>query len=353
MISEDVFLPGTEQSFRRRVLLALQKAVYWSGVGYLYLKIRRQQGAIILTYHSVAPAASAYWIDPRNRISPGLFERQMRFLAEHRRVISTNALLKALMERSPLPAGSVVLTFDDGYRDNLGIAAPVLRHYGLHALLYVPTGLMTRGESPWADDLYTLFRTRTKHTLRLPDDGTAIHDLRDPRASRTAYAQVSRALVTADRLRRDALLRSVVDQLAPSENTPRLTVSWDELRALQSRFPLFDLGVHSANHIDYTSVEKNIVREDLRECAADFYRELGTPAVHFAYPYDRRSDNTDGWVAAAGLRSAVGSGSDCLVSTSCDPHKLQRLDTPRSMSLFRFWTSGAYPGLPRTLIGRA
>lgn len=349
---ENVFLPRSEEPFRRRVLLALEKLLYWSGLGYMHLKTRHPQGAVILTYHSITAAANAVWIDPRNRLSPKLFERQMSFLAASRSAISMNTLLGALVGGPPPPAGSVVLTFDDGYRDNLEVAAPILQRYELPALLYVPTGAVTRGESPWADELYTMFRTRTHHTLRFPNDGISV-DLRDPRASRAAYQWISRELIVADRQRREALLALVEEQIAPREKTPRLTLSWDELRALRARFPLFELGVHSANHLDFTSQDEAIVRQELRECTADFERELGAPAEHFAYPYNRRNEKTDRLVVAAGLRTAVASGANPLISASHDPHNLPRIGDVRSMSLYRFWTSGAYPDLPRALFGRA
>lgn len=347
------FLPRSEEHFRRKVLLAFEKLLYWSGAGHAYLKLRRLQGTVILNYHSVATAANAVWIDPRNRLSPGLFEQQMRFLAAHRRVISMNALVDALMERNSLAAGSVVLTFDDGYRDNLEIAAPILQRYGLPALLYVPTRLVTRGESPWADALYTMFRTRTNHTLYFPHSERVAADLRNPRLCRAAYWWISRELVSAGLGKREAMLALIEEQLAPRERPPRLTLNWDELRALRDRFPLFALGVHSANHVDFTSQEKHIVLQELRECSADFEHELGTPAEHFAYPYNRRNAEIDRLVAAAGLRTAVASGPDYLISASHNPYNLPRISAPRSISLYRFWTSGAYPDLPRSLFGRA
>lgn len=352
MNPENVFLPRPEKRLRRRVLLGFEKLLYWSGLGYVHLKTRRPHGAVILTYHSVAAAASAVWIDPRNRLSPKLFERQMSFLAASRSVISMNTLLDALVGGDPLPAGSVVLTFDDGYRDILEVSAPILQRYELPALLYVPTGLVTRGESPWADELYTMFRMRSRHTLRLPHGETSVN-LRDPRTSRAAYQWISRELIVADRQRREALLALVEEQLAPQEKTPRLTLSWDELRALRARFPLFELGVHSTNHVDFTSQDEAIVRQELRECTADFERELGAPAEHFAYPYNRRNEKTDQLVAAAGLRSAVASGISPLISASHNLHNLPRIGEVRSMSLYRFWTSGAYPELSRALFGRA
>ena len=352
MLPMDDFLPRNGPSFRRRVLRLSEKLLYWTGLGHLYLKASQLRGAVILTYHSIAPLESQTWIDPRNRISPVLFERQARFLAEHRNVVSLSTLLDAILNGEALPAGTVVITFDDGYRDNLEIAAPILRRYHLPAVLYFPTSVVARGESPWADELYTIFRTRTRNVLH-SEEGES-YKLTDPKASRLAYQFISKQMVTADRVSRDNALASITSQLAPRERPPRLTLNWQELRTMRDDFPLFSFGLHSANHVDFTSQEEHVVRQELQDCMHDFERELGMPAEHFAYPYNRRNEFTDLCITAAGLRSAVTSGPNSLILPSHDPFNLPRIGEVRSMSLYRFCTSGAYPNLPRRVFfGRA
>ena len=47
-------------------------------------------------------------------------------------------MLAHYVGRQPLPDGAVLITFDDGYRDNLENAAPVLKKYGYPAVQFVP-----------------------------------------------------------------------------------------------------------------------------------------------------------------------------------------------------------------------
>lgn len=92
----------------------------------------------VLCYHSVN---SKYNLecDP---ITPLLFEKHLAFLKEHYNVISLRAFVKALLRGQSAPRKSVVITFDDGYRDNFEVAFPLLVKYGLHATMFVPTGFI-------------------------------------------------------------------------------------------------------------------------------------------------------------------------------------------------------------------
>ena len=130
-----------------RALSALLRAMYWSGTGAVYAALANPQGAIILMYHSVPSPDVAPWIDPRNAMTPDVFRSQMQFLAARRRVVSMTRLGELLAAGETPGRGTVVLTFDDGYRDNLEVVAPVLAELGLPATLYLPTAYISRGDS--------------------------------------------------------------------------------------------------------------------------------------------------------------------------------------------------------------
>jgi peptidoglycan/xylan/chitin deacetylase (PgdA/CDA1 family) len=78
---------------------------------------------------------------PNNRMSMpvSLFDEQMAQLRElGYDVVGLDAVLDHYVERAPLPAGAVLITFDDGYRDNLENAAPILHRHGYPAVQFVP-----------------------------------------------------------------------------------------------------------------------------------------------------------------------------------------------------------------------
>jgi peptidoglycan/xylan/chitin deacetylase (PgdA/CDA1 family) len=87
-------------------------------------------------YHRIAddgPAALA-----RYRVAPDLFAAQMAALHRARyRTISLGDWISAMALREPLPGEPVILTFDDGYRDFLTAAMPVLRIHGFSATVFL------------------------------------------------------------------------------------------------------------------------------------------------------------------------------------------------------------------------
>lgn len=111
---------------------------------FVYLKPRYT--VPILMYHSVTLSP-----DRNNllEVSASAFQRQMQFLKKHNyRVIRLKELAKLFSEKQAIPHRTVVITFDDGYRDNLDVAFPILKKYQLPATIFV-SPLHIAGESKY------------------------------------------------------------------------------------------------------------------------------------------------------------------------------------------------------------
>jgi peptidoglycan/xylan/chitin deacetylase (PgdA/CDA1 family) len=317
--------------------------LYWSGAAHVFEALTRPTGAIILMYHSVAPREVAEFIDPANRITPEEFEAQMAFLHRHRRVISLTQLLTQLDAGEQPPAGTVCITFDDGYRDTLTTAAPVLEKFKLPAALFVPTAYIERAETQWADTLYRVFHQRTANRLVLPELALDV-DLARKRQTEPALARLHEALLASTYSERSKLLQEVDRQLESAGPSPRLTMNWDELRELVRRYEFVEIGGHSRNHIDLSRHRGELARDEIRGCAEDLRRELGQDPQHFCFPYGRWCVETSAEVRSAGWRSAMAEGVSFRVGPSSDRHLLARSAAPRLLTALRFQTSGAFPG---------
>jgi peptidoglycan/xylan/chitin deacetylase (PgdA/CDA1 family) len=109
----------------------------------------------IVAYHAIGRCADSE--DPAELFMPiSEFESQMRFLARWRRPVS----LEAAVSRT-LPRGrpAVAVTFDDGYRSVMEIAAPILERLSIPATLFVPTkwlGLENTWDQPYPCPLHIL-----------------------------------------------------------------------------------------------------------------------------------------------------------------------------------------------------
>ncbi|MDD5565890.1 MAG: polysaccharide deacetylase family protein [Candidatus Omnitrophica bacterium] len=101
----------------------------------LFIFVKMNYVVPILMYHSVSPFATK---ENRLSVSHASFERQMRFLKDrHYNVVSLTSLAEMIKHKQRIPRRTVVLTFDDGYRDNFTYAFPVLKKYNLPATMFV------------------------------------------------------------------------------------------------------------------------------------------------------------------------------------------------------------------------
>lgn len=336
---------------KKRILLSLDKIIYRIGIGFTYIKVQQIRGAVILMYHSIAPSKLANWIEPEGHTKPSVFESQMNFLANHRNVISLNQLIAQFLKNKTPQAGSIVLTFDDGYLDNMTVAAPILARYELPATWYLPTGMIDRGENPWIDRLYTIFKTKSQTKLSI--EGVGSWDLLDVKDQLLAYEKLKEKLLISSFIERENIIANIIKQLQPSLTPPRLILSWSEIRKVMRDFPNIEMGVHSTNHVDFSHSTQDIVRSEIKQCVADFRKELGHNPKHFAFPYNRYNSLAQELVRESGLISAVtsGSGREILIENGADFLALPRLESPKSATLFRLYTNGGFPGLSKALFG--
>ncbi len=105
----------------------------------------------ILMYHSVSSQADGRY--GRWCVSPGTFRQHMSILADgNYTVLTVGDLVARMKSRLALPDRCVALTFDDGLRDFVTDAAPILKQFGFPATLYVVAGLVGQ-TSVWLKEL--------------------------------------------------------------------------------------------------------------------------------------------------------------------------------------------------------
>jgi poly-beta-1,6-N-acetyl-D-glucosamine N-deacetylase len=95
------------------------------------------QGApVIVTYHDIGYSADRY------TVSPEAFAEQMQVLKDAGWTTLTAAQLERWLQGEPVPAHSVMITFDDGARGVWKYADPILKRNGQHASAYIITGFV-------------------------------------------------------------------------------------------------------------------------------------------------------------------------------------------------------------------
>jgi peptidoglycan/xylan/chitin deacetylase (PgdA/CDA1 family) len=237
----------------------------------------------------------------------GVFERHMAHVARHYRVMTVEALVER-MRRGGLPRNAVAITFDDGYRDNLTHAAPILLRYGLAATVFLATGFIGSDDVLWFDRLALAFKATAAAALDAP--GGERLELATTPARLRALDRALAVLKTQPDDERRTTLERLVDGLGGTD--PRafknLMLSWDDVHALAGMG--FSIGAHTVNHPILSRVSTQRAWEEILGSRTMIESACGVAPAAFAYPNGRPEDYT-----AAVARLVREAGFSCAVTT--------------------------------------
>jgi peptidoglycan/xylan/chitin deacetylase (PgdA/CDA1 family) len=218
------------------------------------------------------------------------FERHCAFLARHYRVRPL-AELAARSRNGESVGDAVAITFDDGYRDNLQVALPVLERYGLPATIFLATGAIGTDEPLWHDRVAWVLERTERRNLELEAGGKRWPLRLETRADRlAALPEACEALkAVPDREKHEAIeafrrAAGIADYRGLADDMLR----WDDVRAMTGRGITF--GAHTVNHPILTQVPLDEARREITESKRRIEAETGRPCETFAYPNGTAAD---------------------------------------------------------------
>jgi len=174
-----------------------------------------------------------------------------------------------------------VLTFDDGYRDTLSRALPVLERLQAPFTVYVPTGAVTRELYAWWLALRALFRSHEAVAIECMGRRFECSDL----AGKIAALKAAASWVHQDYRRKFQLVPTfAAHSISPAALAEEYFLDRDELRAL-ARHPLVTIGAHTTSHAALSTLEPGQARCEMADNKIYLERLLGADVTHFAYPY--------------------------------------------------------------------
>jgi peptidoglycan/xylan/chitin deacetylase (PgdA/CDA1 family) len=257
---------------------------------------------VVLMWHNV----EGTWCYPS---TPGAGARglaqQLRRLKQLASVVPLEDALETLAAGRPLPPRAVAITFDDGYRDNLDLAAPLLQDLGFPATFFLVPGLLSQSVRPWWEIIARGFALARPAVVNW--NGRALPTRGRP--GRRAFLWLAERLKVLDLTTREERVDELLHLLRPEGNggSDRLFLDWDGARELVRRG--FSIGSHSMRHAILSREDPQEQFRDLMSSRRQLEAELGVPVNLLAYPNGTRSDydaNTISAAVQAGHTHALG-----------------------------------------------
>jgi len=337
-------------------ILSLMKSV---------LKTAPPDRPLILMYHRVLENIEKEnkYIQVGITVSKELFDKQMRYLVKNYNPVSLKDFTEYQTGHKTLPEKAVVITFDDGWRDNYTCAYPILKKYGIPATIFLTTDFIDSRKLFWF----------VEAALLLEEGGLSAEQFADIIKRFQKDKNIPQSLSSIDRNKIESLLndtdlfleilkecdyvtiQSILQQMA-SVNGMKAEkylgecwmLSWDEINDMDPS--LVDFGSHGLTHRIFTVTAHDLIRAELAESKRIIEEKTGRGVDFFAYPNGDYNERIKNLVREAGYQAAIATSRPGDKQKEYDLYALRRIGihegvtagmTGRfSPSLFYFALSG-------------
>ncbi|MEW6323812.1 MAG: polysaccharide deacetylase family protein [Nitrospirota bacterium] len=286
-----------------------------SGTGLLnvarFVRRRASRGLTIFAYHRVLThLPSAFSFDPEVVSAfADDFERQARHIQRHCTPMTFAEVRELEDAGRPFPPHAVILTFDDGYKDNATVVAPILKRCGIPATFFITTGYLTDRRLFWWDEAANIIWKCALPLPPLPEFGLDARAL----ASMADRPSIIRAVLRrchqlpddqrVDLIRRLAALTGVHPDHGAADAE---LLTWEDVAAMAEDG--FEIGSHTVTHPVLTRVDAARQDAELTDSKRILEQRLNRRIEVFAYPVGAMhcvSEALAARVKAAGYRYAV------------------------------------------------
>lgn len=271
---------------------------------------------IALQYHSIQEQPEQFSDTIGRGIihSRELFRKQMEYVARNFAPISIDDLPRVLDNPNLSKRRAVIVTFDDGFRDNFETAAGILEEFGIPGVFYVATDAI-EGPPLWFCRLRKLMWGKGNDEFR----------------------KYSAIMAASSPQERERTLTEICDLYSVQPPAPDLMMTWEQVRGLNRRGHV--VGSHTVTHPNVAHVTPDDAEREIRESRVRLERELGVEVKHFSYPHPILfpcfNANTTEFCRRAGYTTAVTTTAG-TIKKGDNPLALKRVSPPQDLDEFRW-----------------
>jgi peptidoglycan/xylan/chitin deacetylase (PgdA/CDA1 family) len=235
------------------------------------------------------------WVPLRPQMSRSGFENVIKRLSKYYRFVSMDEAVDMLAGRKPVIPRTLVMTFDDGYRNQVKHALPILQRYKVPAMVFLATGHVDNRKPFWFDRLDYALQHAELSGKRIKVGCESIEFRSNDRDEvRRSYKRLRTA---GKRVRRDDLefteeMEKICARLE-IESGKRIhdifeeddwssVLTWEEIR--EAAMEGVSFGSHTVDHVRLGLVGEKAAREQMLRSKNKIEEESGRPCRFLCYP---------------------------------------------------------------------
>ncbi len=215
------------------------------------------------------------------------FHSQMKIIKNNYSVHSIDDIVTFHNKGETWPNNSVVITFDDGFKNNFEIAAPILDDLKLPAVFYVCSGMIGTDKMFWVDMIEDCINRTNANNIKIRLIEEHFFNLNSESEKILSINKIKNFCKKSTTNEKNRIIAELINEtkVSPTINSYNnyQMMDWKELIALDQN-KLFTIGGHTLNHEVMTAQSLEITKLDVKKTINLLKNYLDHDIIHFSYP---------------------------------------------------------------------
>jgi len=333
-------VPSSRKSKRQR----LASLIAATGGLRILERLPQQNCLVVLNYHRIGSPSDTVGDPNLYSATPSDLEEQVRWIKQRYHISTLDEAIAFVEGKTTLRKAGILLTFDDGYKDNYDYAFPILHKHRVEGTFFICTSYLGSSQLPWWDQIAFMIKTsrNSKVVLNYPEPLTL--DLDDGKLQ--ALNRLLCIYKTKHNLDKDKFLREIARSTGTGDERPceRIFMNKAELKEMSDNG--MAVGSHTHSHPLLSHLSPELQLEEVSLSKQMLEQDLGIEIQSLAYPVgapDSFNEHTQEALRRAGYRIAFSfhGGKNIVGKTSCYNVRRHHVGVTDGNALFKVRTSTA------------
>ena len=221
-------------------------------------------------------------------VSTSNFENHIKILKSKYKICSMDEFIENLKKNSN--KFMVTITFDDGYKDNLVHALPLLEKYKVPALIYVATKFLNKNVDMWWYELGEAIHNNSKLSF-IYDKKNFNLNLENYKQKSIAYNNLTKIFMKL-KIDQQTKLMEKITGTTKRKNYSIICLNSEQVKLLDNH-PLITIGSHGHNHENLNILSDKEMKFDVTMSLEILENLLNHKVKHFCYPFGGKKEASD------------------------------------------------------------
>ena len=298
----------------------------------------------ILLFHGITD--KNFTLYNRRYHTKSSLEREIKYMKKKNyKFITLTEWVKIVEKRKNIRNRYVTLTFDDGLKNVLDNAYPIMKKHGAKGCFYIISGIIGKNKLVWQDYIEVLLQNSKDTKYNFNFIGKELeYKLNSYENLRSAIGDIKSKLRTLNTFERIEHFKqfNIPNDITLLKNIPDeyITTNWEDINHVENK--ILEIGCHSATHtnLENLSSEEEFYNE-LYKSKLKIEKNIKSAVIHLCYPSGSYNDKVIRYAKKYGFLTGI-SVIDGMNSIITDLFQLRRIKMENDYLLFKYKVSGLY-----------